>query len=243
MFTSISTRRGIAAAALVAAAVATTSQIPAGSAATRKPPRPSSFSTKIDNPWYPLKPGTVYRYRGREGKKHTTNVVRVTHRRKRIQGVPCVVVRDQVFTEGRLTEDTLDWFSQDSHGTVWYFGEATRELDRHGHVTSREGSWKAGRDGAKAGIIMPAHPRVGYSARQEYYKGHAEDHFKVIRRHASVTVPYGHFHKRALLTREHTPLEPGVVDHKYYVRGIGEVKEVTVKGPREVGRLVSVSHR
>jgi hypothetical protein len=89
---------------------------------------------------------------------------------------------------------------------------------------------------------MPGHPRVGYSARQEYFKGHAEDHFKILGKHASVTVPYGRFRHRALLTKEWTPLEPGVVDHKYYARGIGMLKEQTVKGGDEVGELVSISH-
>jgi hypothetical protein len=185
----------------------------------------------------------VWRYRGEEGKTPQSNTVRVLRRTKLIAGVRCRVVHDQVFKHGRVVEDTHDWFAQDSHGTVWYYGERTRELDRNGHVTSREGSWRAGLHGAKPGIIMPAHPRVGFSARQEYYKGHAEDHFKIIRRRVSVNVPYRHFRKRALLTREWTPLEPGVIDHKYYVRGLGEVAEVTVKGGHEVGKLVSISHR
>ena len=202
-----------------------------------------NFSAHVDNPWYPLKRGTVWRYRGSEGKDRTSNVVRVTHRTKRIKGVPCVVVRDRVYTNGHLSESTLDYFTQDGRGTVWYFGEATRELDRHGRTTSREGSWQTGRHGAKPGIIMPAHPRVGFSARQEYRKGHAEDHFKILSKHKSVKVPYGRFHRRAMLTREWTPLEPGVIDHKYYVQGIGTVKEQQVAGSKpaqaEVTQLVS----
>src|SRR5437868_367422 len=101
------------------------------------------------------------------------------------------------------------------------------------------GTWQAGRDGAQAGIYMTARPMVGQSRRQEYYKGHAEDHFSVLSLRASISVPYLTSH-RALLTKEWTPLEPGTVDHKFYVRGIGEVKEVTVKGPTERSELVSV---
>ena len=158
------------------------------------------------------------------------DVVVVTHRTERIGGVPCAVVVDRVQIDGRLAESTVDWFAQDGAGTVWYFGEATRELDRHGRVTSTEGSWRAGTDGAQQGIYMPAHPHVGQSFAQEHYPGHAEDRFRVIRRDA-----------RTVTTREWTPLEPGVVDHKRYARGVGLVAERTVKGGDDHAELVSSS--
>jgi hypothetical protein len=130
-------------------------------------------------------------------------------------------------------------YTQDAAGNVWYYGEATAELDGKGRVTSTEGSWQAGRDGAKPGIFMPAHPRVGQSFRQEFYKGQAEDHFQVVSLHATVNVRYTSS-KHAMLTKEWTPLEPGVIDHKFYVRGIGDVSEQTVKGPTERLALVSL---
>jgi hypothetical protein len=108
-------------------------------------------------------------------------------------------------------------------------------------VTSHEGTWLTGRDGARAGIYMPAHPSVGASARQEYYKGHAEDHFRVLALSARVRTPFVSS-RHALLTREWTPLEPGVIDHKLYVRGIGTVREQTVRGGSELAILVSVRH-
>src|SRR5207248_3416509 len=137
---------------------------------------------------------------------------------------PCVVVQDRLFLAGRLEERTTDWYTQDRQGNVWYFGESTAELDRRGRVTSTEGSWQAGRSGAVPGIYMPANPHVRQSGRQEFYKGHAEDHFRVLDLHASVRVPYVSS-RAALLTEEWTPLEPGVLDHKLYVRGIGNVLE------------------
>jgi len=82
------------------------------------------------------------------------------------------------------------------------------------------------------------HPRPGLSARQEYLKGEAEDHFEVVGMRYAVTVPYRHF-SGAMLTKEWTPLEPRVIDHKYYVRGIGTVLEQTVKGGNERNELVS----
>jgi hypothetical protein len=143
---------------------------------------------------------------------------------------------------GRLAERTKDWYAQDGAGNVWYFGETTAELDRTGRVTSREGSWQAGVDGAKPGIFVPAHPKVGESHRQEYYKGHAEDHFRVVSMSAAVVVPYT-ASARAMLTKEWTPLEPGTLDRKLYVRGIGLVKEETIKGGDELWELNNVLHR
>jgi hypothetical protein len=166
----------------------------------------------------------------------------VTARAARIAGVPCVVVHDALYLSGHLAERTTDWYTQDRQGNVWYFGEATVELDRKGRVTSRAGSWRAGVDGAVPGIYMPAHPRVGQSARQEFYKGQAEDHFRVLSLGASITVPFISS-RHALLTEEWTPLEPGVLDHKVYIEGIGTVKEVAVRGPQELAVLVSVSRR
>ena len=201
-------------------------------------PNPSNFSARVDNPWFPLQPGTVYVYRGVKDGKPARDVLTVTHRTRKIDGVPCVVVADRLYLRGRLEERTTDWYSQDRKGNVWYFGESTAELDAQGHVKSTEGTWQAGRDGAVAGIYMPAHPTVGRSGRQEFYRGHAEDHFQVLGLHASVGVPYVTSHD-ALLTKEWTPLEPGVLDHKFYVRGIGTVLEQTVKGGNERLELVS----
>jgi hypothetical protein len=196
----------------------------------------------IDNPWYPLKPGTGYRYRGMKDGKPGIDVLSVTGRTKMIMGVPATVVRDSLYLNGRLAEDTADFYGQDGQGNVWYLGEATKELDSKGKVTSTEGSWQAGVNGAKAGIFMPAHPKVGQAFRQEYYKGQAEDHFKVVSVDASVSVPYVSTH-HALKTNETTPLEPGVLDLKYYVRGVGTVYEATVKGGQERWELVSLKSR
>jgi hypothetical protein len=199
---------------------------------------PSDFVRHVDNPWFPLKPGSKWHYKGAKGHTKMVDHMRVTHRTKRILGVKATVVHDVVRVHGRREEVTNDFYAQDRHRKVWYFGENTKELDRHGNVTSREGSFQAGVNGARAGVLISGHPKVGQSARQEFLKGQAEDHFKVLDLNASVSVPFVSSH-HALRTKEWTPLEPGVIDNKYYVRGIGDVKEVTVKGPREVLRLVS----
>src|ERR671929_288885 len=202
-------------------------------------PDPSRFVRGVTNPWFPLRPGTTWVYRGVKDGKVSRDVVHVTGKTRSIAGVVCTAVSDRLYLRGRLEERTTDWYAQDKAGNVWYFGEDTAELDTHGKVTSREGSWLAGVDGAQAGVFMPAHPRVGFSARQEYYKGHAEDPFRILSLSARVRTPAASS-SHAVLTKEWTPLEPSVIDHKYYVRGIGTVREVTVKGPRELNELVSV---
>jgi hypothetical protein len=218
----------IAAAALAVLAAASSAQ-----------PESLGFSARITNAWFPLKPGTTYVYHGVKDGQRSRDVVTVTSRVRRIQGAPCAVVHDYLYLRGRLEERTTDWYSQDAKGNVWYFGERTAELYRNGHVKSTSGTWTAGVKGAKAGIYMPSHPRVGQTGRQEYLKGEAEDHFQVLTLHASVKTPASSS-KRALLTKEWTPLEPGVIDHKYYVRGIGTVLEQTAKGGNERNTLVSV---
>jgi len=219
--------------ALIAAVVLATAAAVAAAAP------PSQFSATVDNPWFPLKPGTVYRYRGIKDGKSSRDVVTVTHRIVRIQGVPCISVEDLLYLKGKLEERTTDWYAQDRNGNVWYFGEDTAELDEHGNVVTTEGTWRAGRDGAKPGIYMPGHPTVGQTGRQEYLRGHAEDHFEVVSLSATIRAPYTSS-QHALLTKEWTPLEPGVIDHKYYVRGVGTVLEQTVKGGVERNELVSV---
>jgi hypothetical protein len=200
----------------------------------------AGFSAKVDNPWFPLKPGTTLTYKGVKDGRSQRDVFRVTAETKTVDGAPCVVVDDRVYTRGHLAERTSDYYTQDGKGNVWYYGEDTAELNAGGHVTTREGTWHAGVKGAKPGVFMPAHPRVGQSGFQEFWKGHAEDHFSILSTRAAVTVPYGSF-THAIRTRETSPLEPGVVDNKYYVRGIGQVFEGSVKGPKETARLVSIT--
>jgi hypothetical protein len=187
-----------------------------------------TFVRTVDNPWFPLKPGSVWRYRGVKDGKPSRDIVRVTGRTKTILAVTTTAVSDRLYLSGSLEERTTDWYAQDSRGNVWYFGEDTAELDRHGRVKTREGSWQAGVNGARQGLFMPANPRVGQTGLQEFLKGHAEDHFKVLRRT-----------RTTLLTKEWTPLEPGVIDHKHYRRGVGTVLEETVKGGDERNTLVS----
>jgi len=193
----------------------------------------------VDNLWFPLIPGMTWEYRGVKDGEPSREIMVATSKTKTIQGVPCTVVNDKLYLSEKLEERTLDYYAQDKDGNVWYFGEDTAELTPNGEVKSTEGTWLAGRDGAVAGIFMPADPQVGQSFRQEYYKGQAEDHFRILSLNEQVKTP-GATSDQAMLTMEWTPLEPNVIDHKYYVQGIGTVLEQTAKGPLERNTLVSV---
>jgi hypothetical protein len=201
---------------------------------------PADFVAVIDNPYLPLAPGTTYTYEGSLKAAGERNIVSVTNRTKRIIGVTTTVVNDVVTVEGVIAEKTLDWYAQDRWGNVWYFGEDSKSYE-NGKVVSTEGSWEAGVDGAKPGIVMLGQPHVGDLYRQEYYPGVAEDMAQVLQLDASVTVPYGSF-TDVLVTKDWTPLDPKVVENKYFAPGVGLVLERSAKGPKEESRLVSVVH-
>jgi hypothetical protein len=201
----------------------------------------TSMSARVDNPWFPLKPGTTAVYSGVKDGLSARDVFKVTHETHVINGVRCIVIDDRLYLKGRLAERTTDWYAQDKAGDVWYFGEATAVLNPDGTVKTTGGSFQAGTNGARQGIFMPAEPRIGASYQQEFYKGHAEDHFQILTFSAHITTP-GASSRHAMVTKETTPLEPGTVDHKTYVRGIGTVLEAAIKGGSERLVLISVHH-
>ena len=198
-----------------------------------------SAGPAITNPYWPMKPGTrwVYRETDAQGSRQRI-VVTVTHRTKLVaSGVTARVVHDRATEDGQVVEDTFDWYAQDAKGNVWYLGEDTTEYE-NGKPVSKAGSWEAGVDGARAGIIMLAHPRVGRRYREEHYPGHAMDGAKVLSRREQVQVPAGHF-RRVLLTKNFNPLEPDVLEYKLYARGVGPVLALTVSGGSDREELVS----
>jgi hypothetical protein len=217
---------------ILAGALALAAALPTGAQAAR-------FHARVTNPWFPLLPGMRWTYRGADSGRPSRDVVRVARRTAVVGGMRCAVVLDRVFIDGRLAERTTDWYTQDARGRVLYAGEATAELDRRGRVRNTDGSWRAGHHGARAGVFMPAVPRVGQAFAQEHARGVAEDRFSVTSLDARAPTPFAVFPRHVLQTRETTPLEPGVVDAKRYVRGIGEVEERSVRGGHDRLRLVS----
>jgi len=194
------------------------------------------WARTITNPYLPLTPGSVWVYQGMKDGVRQTDVVRATARTKTILGVATTVVSDVATGGGRTLEATNDYYAQDAAGNVWYFGEQTKAYGPNGQVDT-SGSWQAGRAGARPGIFMTAHPAVGDAHRQEYARGNAEDQYWLVDMHAQVSVPFASS-DRAALTIEWSRLEPGVIDEKAYIRGIGPVREIAVQGPPESARLV-----
>jgi hypothetical protein len=195
---------------------------------------PADFSTTIDNPFLPWVPGTTFVYEG--GGEHIE--VTVTADTRMVMGVDTVVVRDTVTVKGKVTEDTADWYAQDRAGNVWYFGEATISFEDD-PAGDPAGSWEAGVDGARPGIVMLADPRGGDVYRQEFLKGQAEDLALVRRLDGTIKVRAGSY-DGLLVTEEWTPLEPNTVEYKYYARGVGNVAERVVVGGHDLVELVEV---
>jgi hypothetical protein len=200
----------------------------------------AAFVAGIDNPYLPLLPGTVFHYRSETPDGLETNDVAVTRDSKQILGVDVTVVHDQVFLDGELTEDTFDWFAQDTEGNVWYFGEDSKEIE-DGQVVSTEGSWEAGVGDNEPGIIMLAHPKVGLAYHQELAPDIAEDMARVLSLKASPSVPYGSF-DNCVGTMEYSLIEHGDREHKSYCAGVGLVLEDQPKGGHIRNELVSISH-
>ena len=198
---------------------------------------PANFVAHVDNPFLPLVPGTTMRYRQTSDEGDQDIVVTVTSKTKLIAGVTTTVVHDVASSKGQVVEDTWDWYAQDRDGAVWYFGEDTKEYDK-GKV-STEGSWETGVKGAKPGIVMPAHPAIGQHHRQEYLYGEAEDEGEIIGLNETVSVANGKY-TGCVKTKEWSRLEPGVLEHKYYAKGIGVVAEVTIEGGTEHTELAGI---
>ena len=189
---------------------------------------PADFTTNIDNPFMPQKPGTTFVYEDKAA--HTIDYVVVTHHTQVIDGVTCVVVHDYELENGQLSEDTKDYLAQDSDGNVWYFGEHSRQYE-NGHVVGREGSWIAGVNGAEGGIVMEANPQVG-DVYAEENASNAQDMAKIISLHESASVTYGAF-GNLLETKNFSPLEPDVTEHKWYAAGVGNVLSTDNEGAYE----------
>ena len=213
-------------------------ELPQGDAPVRLDP--ADFTTEIDNPYWPMKPGTRWTFRETDGEGGEAKVVViVTNLTKKVaNGITARVVRDTVTEDGQIVEDTYDWYAQDAKGNIWYLGEDTAEFE-DGKVSSRAGSFEAGVDGALPGIAVPADPRPGMEYRQEYYKGEAEDGGRVLSTDELAEVPLGRY-RDALLTKDFTPLEPDLLEYKLYAKGVGPVLILTASGGAGREELLSM---
>ena len=198
--------------------------------------------TTINNAFFPLVPGTTFVYEGQtsEGFEHVEFAV--THKTRTILNIECIEVHDTRKLDGKLAEDTRDWFAQDADGNVWYFGENTAVLE-NGLPVDLAGSWTGGVDGAQPGFIMEANPMIGDFYRQEYFLGEAEDQAEVKSLTANESVPYvpGQCANDCLETEESSALAPGDVEHKFYKSTIGNTLTIDFAvDPPERSELVNI---
>lgn len=205
------------------------------------PDIPTDWVAAVSNSYFPLVPGTVYEYEGQTDEGLETITVEVLSAAKVVMGVSATVVRDRVYLDGELIEDTQDWYAQDGSGNVWYLGEDSKEIEG-GVVVSTEGSWEWGVDGALPGVIMWGDPaaHLDEEYRQEFYEDEAEDWGKVVAVNQSVDVPFGSFNG-CIQTEDWNALEPGTLEAKYYCPQVGFVLEMKIEGGDEVVELVQVT--
>jgi hypothetical protein len=197
---------------------------------------PANFVEGVDHPYFRLTPGAEWEYEGQTEDGLETIEVTVLSDTKEVMGIPCVVVRDTVYLNGEIIEDTYDWFAQDKDGNVWYMGEDTHEYE-DGVAINSSGAWEAGVDGALPGIIMPAVLEPGEPYRQEYYEGEAEDMGQIIRVGETLTIG-DQTYEDVLVTKDWSLLEPDVIENKYYAPGVGLIAEEKVEGGSERVELV-----
>ncbi|HET6543072.1 MAG TPA: hypothetical protein VFG46_21445 [Chryseolinea sp.] len=197
-----------------------------------------SNSTTISNPYFPALPGKKYIYEGQTDE----GLERVEEQRlvetKTIMGITCIVVNDKEYANGKLIEDTRDWYAQDNDGNLWYFGETVDNYNANGTLLDHGGSWEAGIDGAQPGIIMPANPQTGLRYREEYYFGHAEDEAEITNTGITETILLGTFNN-CVKTKNWTVLEPDDLENKIYAPGVGLIKEINIPDKFEV-TLISI---
>jgi hypothetical protein len=200
---------------------------------------PANFTHKITNPYFPLEPGTTRISAGRKDGVPQVHELSVLRQTRVIMGVRCAFVKDVVTSNGEMVEKTSDWYAQDADGNVWYFGEATADFAK-GVVTSTAGSWEAGVDNAKPGIIMQANPKPGPKYYSEYRPGIAEDQGQVLKTGTTLRIPAGNF-DHVIIIKDTNPLDPTLVQHKWYAKGVGIIQTVrTGSSHRERYRLVEI---
>ena len=196
---------------------------------------PANFSSSIDitNEYYPAIPGKKYIYEGQTDE----GLERVEELRlddtKTIMGIACIIVNFKGYLNGRLMEETWDWYAQDNDGNLWYFGEAVDNYNSNGTLLDHDGSWEAGIDGAQPGMIMPANPQTGMKYREEYYFNHAEDEAEIIGTGLSETISLGTYNN-CIKTKNWTALEPDALENKIYAPGVGLIKEIDIPGKYEI---------
>jgi hypothetical protein len=190
---------------------------------------PGNFDdpTNIDNPWYPMKPGTQWIYEGSTEDRGFTIphriVFTVTDLTKVIEGVRTVVAWVEDYSEGLPVESELAFYAQDNDGKVWYMGEYPEEYENGRFVDAP--AWLAGFKGARAGIKRQAEPQEGMPIYSQGWGPAVNwtDYGRVDQMGQETCVPVGCY-QDVLVIAESSLQETDAFQLKYYAHGVGEVR-------------------
>lgn len=183
----------------------------------------ADFVKGINHTFFPMAVGNRWVYEADTEDGVERIEVEVLNETRTVLGIECTIVRDTVYLDGDMIEDTWDWYAQDRFGNVWYMGEDTAEYE-NGKLLNHNGAWDPDLDGSLPGIYMWGNPIVGTTYRQEYLKGEAEDMGTVMSLGNTVTIGYGTY-TDVLITKDFIPGEPDGSAFTYYAPGIGVILE------------------
>ncbi|WP_408095784.1 hypothetical protein ACJVC5_12130 [Peredibacter sp. HCB2-198] len=194
---------------------------------------PANFSATVTNPYFPLTAGTTWTYAGTTEDGAAVTVEReVSDETKDIMGVTCTGVKETEKQGEDTVRETIEWYAQDNEGAVWLFGRNNQELDGD-EVTSIDGSFVAGEEDAKPGIIMKATPAVNDVYRQEYVIQESEGVGEVLSISETLNVPAGNF-TNVVKTNDTDALMPDEVKNTFYASGVGPISITVVDGTEKL---------
>jgi hypothetical protein len=186
------------------------------------------FASTGENSYFILEPGYQVILEGEENGEELQLTMTVLDETKLVDGVQTRVVEEMESEGGNLVEVSRNYFAIcKPTNDAFYFGEDV-DIYEDGEIVSHEGTWLAGRNGAKAGMIMPGKVEVGMKYYQEIAPGVAEDRAEIVSVNEVLDTPAGKF-QNVLKTEETNPLEPSEEEYKFYASGIGLIQEEGLK--------------
>ena len=185
---------------------------------------PKDLAAEGRNPYFVLEPG----YTLVLGDADERLTIRVLDETREVDGVRTRIVEEREEKNGQVVEISRNFYAISRRtNSVFYFGEEV-DMYKDGKVKDHEGSWLAGVNGAKAGLMMPGLPLIGASYFQELAQGVAMDRARIESLEERMTTPAGEF-ANVLKIAESTPLEKFAHENKYYAAGIGLIQDGSLK--------------
>lgn len=179
-------------------------------------------STGKKNRYWSLKPGPYVVLGNIKPSGGEYVIISVLGETEIVDGIETRVIEEREFEDGELVEISRNFFAMAKEtGDVFYFGEDVDDYE-NGKIIGHSGQWRAGQDGARAGLYMPATPVVGMRYYMEHNPGVAMDRAEIFDANATVETPAGTF-RESLIVTESSPLEPDDESYKRYAPGVGMI--------------------